>query len=231
MNNTNIQEEASLQEQINIMNRKLDLVLEEIQLQRQRRQEVEDLVTDLQYVGNDMFKSTVNELDHYGVELDTEALKDLFFRLIRNLGTMNELLDKAESMNDLLKDIEPVVTQMGMDGIKKMHELEQRGYFEFLGELSNVADNVITHFSKEDVKLLAENVVTILETVKNLTQPDMLHSINNAVMVYKNLDVGIIEEYSVWRVMKEMRTPEMKKGIGFLIAFLKNMSKDKNSKT
>jgi uncharacterized protein YjgD (DUF1641 family) len=229
MNNTNIQEEAGLQEQINSMNQKLDLVLEEIQAQKQRRQEIEDLVLDLQHVGNDMFKSTVDELDHYGVELDTEAFKDLLFRLVRNVGTMNELLDKAESMNDLIKDLEPIITQMGMDGIKKMHELEKRGYFEFFGELSSVSDNIITHFSTEDVKLLADNVVTILETVKNLTQPDMLRAINNAVTVYKNLDVENIEEYSVWRVVKEMRTPEMKRGLGFLIAFLKNMSKEEKS--
>ena len=143
MNNTKLQEEAGLQEQINTMSHKLDLILEEIQVQKQRRQEVEDLVMDLQYVGNDMFKSTVDELDHYGVDLDTDALKDLIFRLIRNVGTMNELLDKAESMNDLIKDLEPVFTQMGMDGIKKMHELEQRGYFEFFGELTSIIDNII----------------------------------------------------------------------------------------
>jgi len=228
MKNNTTHENVGLQEQINAMNQKLDLVLEEIQRQKQRRQEVEDLVTDLQYVGNDMFKSTVDELDHYGVELDTEALKGLFFRFIRNVGTMIELLDKAESINDLTKDLEPVITQMGMDGIKKMHELEQRGYFEFFNELSNVADNIITNFSAEDVKLLAENVVTILETVKNLTQPDMLQAINNAVLVYKNLDIQDIEEYSIWRVMKETRTAEMKKGIGFLVTFLKNISKEQN---
>ena len=95
--------------------------------------------------------------------------------------------------------------------------------------MTSIIDNIITHFSTEDVKLLADNVVTILETVKNLTQPDMLQAINNAVAVYKNLDVENIEEYSIWRVMKEMGTPEMKRGIGFLIAFLKNMAKEEKS--
>ena len=229
MSKSNINQVVDLQEQVNSINNKLDLVLEEIQELKKRRQELEDLVTDLQYVGNDMFKSTVDELDHYGVELDTEALKDLLFRLIRNVGTLNELLDKAESANDLIKDLEPIIMQMGLDGIKKMHELEERGYFEFVRELTTIIDNIITHFTVEDVKLLADNVVTIMETVKNLTQPDMLQAINNAVAVYKNLDVENVEEYSVWRVVREMRTPEMKRGIGFLIAFLKNMSKENNN--
>ena len=62
-----------MQEQINAMNRKLDIVLEEIAIQKQKRQEVEDLVTDLSIIGKDMFKASVDELDHAGVELDTES--------------------------------------------------------------------------------------------------------------------------------------------------------------
>lgn len=229
MNNVNIKEEIPLQEQINSIHVKLDLVLEEIRVQKQRRQEIDDLLTDIRFIGNDMFKSTVDELDHYGVELDTEALKSLMFRLIRNVGTLNELLEKAEVLNDLMKDLEPVLIQMGLDGIGKMHELEKKGYFDFLRELAGIADNIVTHFSAEDIRLLADNVVTILETVKNLTQPDMLRAVNNGVTVYKNLDIENVEGYSVWRVMKEMRTPEMKKGLGFLITFLKNMADGKSN--
>ena len=48
---------------------------------------------------------------------------------------------------------------------------------------------LLLSFSPEDVKHLGDNIVTILNTIKNLTQPDMLHAINNAVTVYKNIDV------------------------------------------
>jgi uncharacterized protein YjgD (DUF1641 family) len=91
-----------------------------------------------------------------------------------------------------------------------------------------IIENIVTHFSAEDVKLLADNVVTILETVKNMTQPEMLKAINNAVNVYKNLDVDNIEEYSLWKAFRELRSPEMRKGIGFIMTFLKNVSKEKN---
>ena len=49
---------------------------------------------------------------------------------------------------------------------------------------------------------------------------------NNAVYIYQKLDIDNIPEYSMWKAMKEMRTPEMKKGIGFMITFLKNLSGD-----
>ena len=63
----------NMQEQINEINRKLDLVLDEVMAQRETRQSLEDLTSDLTIVGNDVFKSTVAELENAGVELDGEA--------------------------------------------------------------------------------------------------------------------------------------------------------------
>ena len=73
---------------------------------------------------------------------------------------------------------------------------------------------------------MADNVVTIMDTLKNITQPEMLQAMNNAVNVFQKLEVDDIPEYSIWKAMKEMRTPEMKKGIGFMISFLKNLSNE-----
>ena len=221
--------DQNIQNQINEINRKLDLVLEEISAQKQARQTVEDLVTDVSLIGTDMFKATVVELDNAGIELDAEAVKQLLFKFIRNIGTINEMFEMLESANDLMKDVSPIIRQVGLDSIHKMHEFEQKGYFDFIRELSKIADNVVSHFSTEDVRLLADNVVTILETMKSLTQPDMLKALNNGLNVYKNLDTDNIPEYSLWKAFREMNTPEMKKGLGFMITFLKNVAKDNPS--
>ena len=223
-------ETIDMQQQINAMNRKLEIVLEEIAIQKQKRQEVEDLVTDLSIIGKDMFRASVVELDHAGVELDNEALKSLFFKLLRNVGTLNDLLEMLESVTDLAKDAAPIVHQMGLQGINQMNELENKGYFEFARELFAIIDNIVTHFSKEDVRLLAENIVTILETIKNLTQPEMLDAMNNAVSIYNKIETRDIKEYSLWKAFKEMRSPEMRKGIGFMITFLKNIAEEAPAK-
>ena len=218
--------DQNMQKQIDDINRKLDIVLEEVIAQKQSRQTVEDLVTDISLIGTDMFKASIVELDNAGIELDGEAVKQLMFKFIRNIGTINEMFEMLESANDLIKDVSPIIHQVGLDGIHKMNELEQKGYFEFIRELSNIADNVVTHFSTEDLRLLADNVVTILETVKSLTQPDMLRALNNGVNVYKNLATKNIPEYSLWKAFKELNTPEMKKGLGFMITFLKNIANE-----
>lgn len=219
---------SDVEVQITDINQKLDLILEELAIQKQKRQALEDLATDLNLIGNDLFKASVDELDHAGIELDTEELKSLLFRLLRNAGTLNEMLQMAESVMDLSKDVGPIITQMGLDTIHKMNEFEKQGYFEFIKELSGIIDNIVKHFSPEDVRLLAENVVTILETIKNLTQPEMLGALNNAVNVFKRIEVDNVEEYSLWKAFKELRTPEGKRGLGFIMTFLKNITQEEN---
>lgn len=216
--------ETHVQTQIDEINRKLDIILEEVYSQKEARESVYDLADDLSIVGKDIFKNTVNELDRAGVEIDRDSIAGMGIKLIRNIENINEFLDTMESLNDFIKDVSPILHQVGLDAVHKMHDLEEKGYFEFIGEFGRMMDNIVTHFSREDVRSLADNVVIILETVKNLTQPDMLRAINNATTIYKNLDMEDVEEYSIFKAMMELRKPEMKKGIGFMITFLKKLN-------
>lgn len=214
----------NIQAQIDDINRKLDIILEEVAAQKASRETVEDLVDDVSIIGKDIFHNTVTALDKAGVEFDAEAIEGIGIKIVRNIGNINEFLETMESLQDFMKDISPILHQVGLDAVHKMNELEEKGYFDFLREFGLMMDNIVTHFSKEDVRALAENVVTILETVKNLTQPDMLKAINNATTIYKNLDMEHVEEFSIFKAMRELRKPEMKKGIGFMITFLKRLN-------
>ncbi len=218
--------EKSIQPQIDEINQKLDLVLHYVNQQRLKSESIEDLVTDVSIIGRDVFHDVVNELDNQNIELDIDEIKILIFKLIKNTGNFVAVLSAFESLNDFLKDAGPVANEVMIDVIKKMHELEKKGYFEFIKELMNVFDNIITNYSGEDVRLLSANIVTIMDTIKNMTQPEMLSAMNNAVNIYKNLNPDDVKEYSMWKAFREMRTPEMKRGIGFIMLFLKNLSKE-----
>jgi uncharacterized protein YjgD (DUF1641 family) len=216
--------DKDIQKQIDEINRKLDVIQECAVQQKLRSQRMDDLVADLSVIGKDAFKSTVAELDNQGIELNIDDIKYLLFKLIKNIDKFTYILATLESAHDLMQDLSPVAREIIIDFIKKLHELEQKGYFEFFRELTAIIDNIVVHYTAEDARLLAENIVSILDTIKKMTQPEMLSALNNAVSIYQKLDVEDIPEYSVWKAMKELRTPEMKKGIGFLITFLKNMS-------
>ncbi|MBN2633053.1 MAG: DUF1641 domain-containing protein, partial [Bacteroidales bacterium] len=214
-----------LQNQIDEINGKLDLILEEISVQRQNRESVNDLVDDLAVVGKDAFKNMVTELDHAGVELDTDSLRCLTLRLIRNIGSLGMVMETLESINDLAKDLTPVIKQIGIDGVHKFHELEQKGYFELFMQLGKTFDNLLSKYSIEDIRKLSVNLIPVIDTIMILGDPKVMNKINSAVVSLRDLNPEDIEEYSVWKMIRELNKPEVKRSIGFLMAFIKKTAK------
>lgn len=223
-------EEKTLQTQITELNQKVDLLLDYVNQQRLKSNQLEDLVADVSIVGKDMYDSAVEDLDNRMVELDLDQVKGLMLRVLRNIENMNKFLEMFESINDFLKDASPIFNEVIIDFTKKMGELDDKGYFEFFNEAGNIFDNIISHYSPEDVRELSENVVTIMETVRSATQPEMMTAINNGLKVFKNLETENIPEYSVIKVFREMNKPEMKRALGFFVTFMKNMAADTNIK-
>jgi len=220
--------EKNIQTQIDTLNDKVDLILEYVNQQRLKSQSVDDLISDVSIIGKDMYDSAVTELDNRSIEVDPEDVKMIALKVMRNVRNINSVLDTFESTTDFLKDASPIMNEMIIDLIKKLHEFDEKGYFEFFTEAGSIVDNVVTHFSREDIRLLADNVVPMLETVKSLTQPEMLKSVNNAVKIFSRLEMEAVPEYSIWKLMREMNKPEMKRAIGFMVSFMKNMSQPEN---
>ncbi|MDA3906100.1 MAG: DUF1641 domain-containing protein [Bacteroidales bacterium] len=214
----------SIQIQINELHQKMDVLLEYVNKQRLNSEVVEDLISDMSIIGKDVYDSTVEELENRKVEIHPEELTELGISFLRNIKNFNMMIGTFESMVDLSKEVGPIANEVIIDFQKKLGEFEEKGYFEFISATSKIFDNIITHFSKEDVQMLADNVVVILETVKGITQPEMLKSVDNALKVYSSLEMDNIPQYSIWRVMREMNKPEMKRALGFAVTFMKNMS-------
>lgn len=222
-------EEKALQTQIAELNQKVDLLLEYVNQQRLKTNQLEDLVADVSIVGKDMYDSAVEDLDNRMVNLDLDQVKGLVLRVLRNVDNMNKFLELFESMNDLVKDAGPIFNEVIIDFTKKMNEFDQKGYFEFFAEAGNIFDNIVTHYSPEDVRSLSDNIVTIMETVKSATQPEMMNALNNGLKIYGSIQTENIPEYSIFRVLKEMNQPEMKRALGFFVTFMKNMASNTNN--
>ena len=214
--------------QIAELNQKVDMILDYVNQQRLKSQAIDDLVADASIIGKDVYDSTVKALDDHEVVLEPDELRELGIRLAQNVGNINTMLDTLGSAMDLMKDVGPIANEVIIDATKKLNEFEQKGYFEFMKEFGLIIDNIVVHYGVEDVRMLADNVVGMLDVVKNVTQPEMLKSIDNAVRIFASLEMDDIPEYSIFKVMREMNKPEMKRTLGFFMTFLKNMSKNTN---
>ncbi len=215
-----------IQEQINELNLKMDLVLKSLDQQNRKAERVEDLFADLQIIGKDMYDTAVVELENQQVELDVDQLKYLGLKLLNNINDITVMLSVFESTVDFARDAGPLVRESIIDMTKKLHEFEKKGYFEFFEGIGKVVDNLITHFTREDLASLADNIVPVVDTMRKMTQPEIMSSVQNALDVLNRIDINKVPEYSLFKFIKELNQPEMKKAMGFAATFIKSFTKD-----
>jgi len=223
-------EDKNIQMQIDALDKKLDLILGYVHQQKLQANMVEDLVGDLSIIGKDAYDSTVMELDKRQVELDPSELTGLAVSFLRNIGNLKTVMDTLEMAVDLGKEVGPIANEVIIDFTKQMNTLEQKGYFDFIREIGPVIDNVVKGFSPQDLKELANSIVSILSIIKEMTQPEVLNIMKNAIKAFNSMETESVPSYSVWKLMREMNSPEMKKALGYGITFMKNVSQDVNIK-
>lgn len=219
MENKNIQLE--LQE----IHQKLDFISEQMRDYQHKQREIQELKDDMALIGKDIFNAAVEELDDVAPYFDTNDLIHLIKKLLRNTRNINKVLTQMESAEDLYRDLKPLGKQIFGEILETLNEFDQKGYFEFMRESLKIFDTIVTSFSAEDVRLLRENIKSILLTIRGMTQPEMLGTINNALEFFKKMDIDIDKNISYFRLLKEMSNPEVKHGIIYMLEFVKNMAK------
>ncbi len=190
-------EEKNMQEQIDELNRKMDRVLEFVEIQHRKREELDDLMSDLSIISKDAFNSTVVALDKAGVEIDPCGIQCLMIKLIRNLGTFGEMIELMESAKDLALDLTPIVRQVGLDVIQKMNELDEKGYI----------DSFMTIFKNLTDKETVDAMVRLSQAVADVKMDDRM------------------DDKSFWQLFKQMRSKEVRKSLSYSLRLLEAINK------
>ncbi len=180
-------ETKELEEQVAEIHQKLDFITRQMQVQERKQREMQDLKDDLIHIGRDVFQTAVSELEEVAPHFDTDDLLNLIKKLLRNTRNLNRMMGQFESTADFFKDAKEPLKSAFTQLLETMDSMDRKGYFEFMKEAGKIIDEIITTFSVEDVRLLRENITHILTTIKNLTQPQMLTTMNNAVGFYQKM--------------------------------------------
>ena len=224
------------------INRKLDLLAQSVAglgrqvtyLQeqaedgRRRQREWDDLLADLRPVAKDMYAAAEEQLEEVQQFVQLEDMLALVKRLARNTHNLNTLLDTLESGLDFVQDAAPLTGDMMTEATARLGELERKGYFGFLRQGGYVLDQVVTSFSEEDVRQLGDNVVLILNTVKSLTQPEMMNLLNGLTAGFHAAEAeaqaGRLDT-SLLGLLRQMRDPEVRRGLAVTLTTLKQVAR------
>lgn len=212
---------VELNKKIDLLTTQVAFLTEEARQQQRRRQEWQELQNDLTPIVNDVFRISVNELEEVESYVQLEDILRLFKRLLRNTHNLEQMLDQLESTMALVQEMTPLTQDAFMTLMTRLDEAEQKGYFAFIRGGMGVMDKVVTSFSEEDIEQLGDNVVYILQTVKEMTQPEIMSMVRDSVEVLREEEPE--KDPSLFSIMRQLNDPEVKRGISKTLAVLRNV--------
>ncbi len=144
-------------------------------------------------------------------------------------GQLRFLVDEAEqrrrrdeAYSELVADLQPVANQ-GMETMSRLlTEADSRGYTDFVRSGLGVVDKVVSSFDEDDVEALADNVVLILETVKEMTQPEVMQMLRSTLHQVQETEEPE-EPPSLFALVRQMRTLEARRGLYRLVVALETL--------
>ncbi len=207
-------------QQFDLLMERLDHIENHLAEQRRRAEELDELKRDLIPIGNDMVKLAIDELAEIGTEFKAEDLFFLLKRLLRDTSLLLQALDQMESLMGLGEEMERLMKPMFNTAVEGLDRLEREGYFAFAGESWRIVERIVTEFTEEDVRALADNIVFILETVRNMTQPEIMALANRSVDALR-AEPEAPQGISMWQFLRELRTPQTRRGMARMVNLLK----------
>lgn len=210
---------AELNRKIDLLATQVQFLTEQAQVAERQRQERAELMHDVMPIVNDAFRISVEQLEEVQEYVDLGDLLRFLKRVLRNMPTFEKLLDQLESVMDLVQTVGPLTDHAFEKVVDVLQEAEHKGYFAFARGGLQIADNVVTSFSEDDVKKLGDNVVLILNTVKDMTQPEIMGLVRT-IMAQTEAEVARPVKTSVPALLGQMRDPNVRKGLALTMRML-----------
>jgi len=203
-----------------LMLEKLDYLTQQYEERLRRQDELNELKQDLVPIANHMIKLSIDELAEIGTDFQAEDLLFLIKRLLRDTHLLVGLLDRLESVVELADETSRIGQQVFNQAVYSLDRLEREGYFTFAQGGWRIIERIVNEFSEEDIDALGENIVTILTTVRNLTQPEIMNMTNNALNAIQD-EPAPAGDVSMWALLRDLNDPKVRKGMARLMNMLK----------
>jgi uncharacterized protein YjgD (DUF1641 family) len=203
---------AELNQKIDALTAHVAYLAEQAQLAERQREDRSELMRDLTPIADQAYHMAIEQLEEVQEYIDLGDLLRLLKRLARNGRNLETLLDQFESVMDLIQTIGPLTDEAFGKAVTAFAEMEQKGYFAFARGGKRIADNIVTSFTAEDIDRLGDNIVLILNTVKDMTQPEIMNFVRNTLLVAEH-EVEQPVDISYRGLIKQMRDPEVRRGL------------------
>ncbi len=176
------------------------------------RQDGAELLHDVMPIATTLMARASAHLQDIEDHIEIPDLVRILKKLARQTPTIEMLFDQMDSVTGLLEIAGPI----GKDAFKlaetALDRLEKKGYFAFARGGARILDNIVSSFTTEDVDRLGDNIVLILRTVKDMTQPQIMTFLRDTVeAVEKDADAPVDIGYGA--LLGQLRDPKTRRGL------------------
>ena len=219
---------VALNQKIDLLSAQVQFLTEQARAAERRQEERTELMRDLTPVVNEAYRLTVEQLEEVEQYVGLDDLLRLLKRLMRNGRNIEKMLNQLESAMDLLETAGPLSDEAFSKAVTTLEQMEHKGYFVFARGGMQIFDNIVTSFGEEDIRLLGDNIVLILQMVKDMTQPEVVNFVRNTVAVIDR-EKGEPVDTSLVAMWRQMRDPNVRRGLALTMRVLRTVGTQTSS--
>ena len=210
---------AELNHKLDLLTSQIAYLTEQAQASERAREERSELMHSMMPIANDAMRIATEQFQEVEQYVDPRDLLRIAKKLVRAMPYIEVMLDQLDGMKDLLEIVMPMTTDIfhKVEGI--MDTADKKGYFKFANGGMQIMDNIVTSFTEDEVKRLGDNVVLILRTVQQMTQPEVMNFLRNTITIAeKEVDAPV--DSSIRALVGQFRDPNVRRGLALSMRML-----------
>ncbi len=215
----------TIEDRLDQMALQLEVLTHEAMRQRAARERWSELTEVMTPIASQAMNTLSDELDDLDLSMDDVA------RFARTMATslpvLERLVSQLAAIAELVEVVAPMAEPVMATATDRLATLDERGYFDIGRSGLGVVDRVVTSFTEEDVEALGDNIVLILQTVREMTQPEVMQMLQRTFTTVQDGEhVESTEPPGAFALLKEMRRPEVRRGLSKALNMLRSLGEE-----
>jgi tRNA 2-thiouridine synthesizing protein E len=139
-------------------------------------------------------------------------------------GQIALLVEHQRRQQELIDEMMPISREVMRVMTERLADLEGRGYFTFGKASMEIMDRVVTSYSAQDLSELGDNIITILDTVRSATRPEVLQLAHEAAEALRSADENEpMSPWGVWRAASKDKN--VRHGVAVMVSLLRQVGR------
>jgi tRNA 2-thiouridine synthesizing protein E len=154
---------------------------------------------------------------------DATTMESLHAKIDALTTQVAYLAERQRKTEELFEEATPILKEVLGTATRELDAMEKKGYFAFGRELVRVGERILDGFEPDDVRQLGGAVVGILETVRALTQPEVLKVAGDAAVVVQNAEKA--QPIGIMGMVRATGDHDVQKGMAVLMEVMRHVGR------